>query len=94
MVATKVRGLEERLAIKTEKGELKAVMGLAATTLTEAALISLMEDANLTAEARKTKMSKHLSRIPNYSRDFEVDIKKEIQAAVMSGSVGKVLSAS
>ena len=70
----------------------KEALGWTSVTVSEATLLSLWVDKNLTEAAKKQKMEDHFTRVSANSRDFGIPVKKHLHPVIVSISVGHVLS--
>ena len=89
-----VSDLEERFGITglETKDAAKAELAIAATTLAEATLVSVVTDGDLSKEAKQRKIQKQIEKVSNWSRDFGSDIKMAIHPAIISATVGRLMT--
>ena len=66
-------------------------LALAATTLAEATLVSIVTDDSLSSDAKQQKIQTQYGKITGWSRDFSRDILGDIHPAIISLSVGKLV---
>ena len=72
--------------------ECKKLLASGAVLLAESTLMSIMEDESLSADGKRSRLQKCFTKVSTQSRDFSSDIKKELLPAIVSNTVGKLLS--
>ena len=90
-----IKDLADKFAFSTEPFNLsagKAIMAKAAACMSEAILISLIEDQEMSHALRLEKIKGVLDKLPLYTKEFDVDMKRVVCARVMSEAVNKLLS--
>ena len=90
-----IKEFAERFSFTTEPFKLsfgKNIMARAAACMTEAILISLIEDAEMSHTLRLEKIKGVLDKLPAYTKEFDTDMKRVVNARVMSEAVNKLLS--
>ena len=79
----------------THKEKLKAarrVMAAAMCTVTEAVLVSILEEKSLTVEIKRSKLKKQFDKVASASQKLSADIKKLMHARIVKESCAKLLS--
>ena len=66
-------------------------LGRAAAMRSEAILVSIASDGELSHPAKQTKISKEYDRLTRYSQDVGVDLKTLVHGRVVKETIGKIL---
>ena len=82
----------EIFSCKFELSAAKAKMGKAAEVVLEAKVIGIVEDRELTVEAKRKALQNLQSSVGNYSRLYGADLKNTIHRTLMTEAMNRVVS--
>ena len=69
------------------------IVGEAAVTVMEAKLLHALESTGTSAEVKQQKIAKLVEKVTEQAKEFNIDMRKEIQKRIMIGGVEKMVSA-
>ena len=67
-------------------------MGKTLTTISEVVFISIVEDAELSREVKRTKISKQLGKVAEGSESFGIDLEKRLHGRVVKQAVSQLVT--
>ena len=81
----------EQFSFKLEVKEAKDIAALAATTVSEAFLVGLILDTEVTLPTKKRKLEKEFKQMENHSTAFGADVAGMAHPGLISESTGLLL---
>ena len=87
-----IETMSQKYRCKVDTKNAKQVLASGAVLLVEIALLSILEDKELSKEARKQKLDTQSKKVSSYAEAFGADIKRMVFPRLMSEGMGKLLS--
>ena len=69
----------------------KQVLGQAAVTVTEGALLEIL-GSDMSVEQQRKKIDKWTKKLPKFAKSYELDVKKQVLPRIISEAVAQSIS--